>query len=412
MEFLWQEGHTAHATAAEAREETLQILDLYRDFAENVAAVPVYSGRKSASERFPGAIETFAIEALMPDGKALQVGHVARLRAEFCEGLRYQVHRCRRDDQTRLYDLVGRFVAHARRSDHDARRRPRAADSAENGADRSGSVPIVRSNDARAVEACETLAARLREAGFRVRVDARDEQPGWKYSEWDLRGVPVRIEIGPRDVDAQTGVLGAARPQQGEPGQRESVAIDRVPSVLGDLLDEIQQSLFAQAKAFLDEHTIAAHERDEFLELCKTRGGMIDIAWCERPDCEAHVKAATTATTRVLRDLDEPNLRCVGLWRAGESESLLCAILLESSRRAALAIHSASASRRRTRRASPISTRTARAVGNRRDVARADRRSIFATRWSAEVTQISANSARRPPDRRHPSVGRASSITR
>ena len=115
MEFLWQEGHTAHASATEAREETLRILELYRDFAENVAAVPVYAGRKSASERFPGAVETFSIEALMPDGKALAIGHVARSRAKFRQSLRHQIHRRRSRDQVRLHDLVGRLVANAGR---------------------------------------------------------------------------------------------------------------------------------------------------------------------------------------------------------------------------------------------------------------------------------------------------------
>ena len=138
MEFLWQEGHTAHATAAEAREETLQMLDVYRDFAENVAAVPVYRGRKSASERFPGAVETYSIEALMPDGKALQSGTSHDLGQNFAKAYDIKFVDADQRDQARVHDVVGHVVADARRIDHDARRRPRPAHSAEDGADRSG----------------------------------------------------------------------------------------------------------------------------------------------------------------------------------------------------------------------------------------------------------------------------------
>ncbi|HEY6449636.1 MAG TPA: His/Gly/Thr/Pro-type tRNA ligase C-terminal domain-containing protein, partial [Candidatus Cybelea sp.] len=136
-------------------------------------------------------------------------------------------------------------------------------------------------------------------------------QPGWKYSEWDLRGVPVRIEIGPRDVDAETAVLARRDRHKQEPGQRRSVAQAQVPEVLRELLDEIQDSLYDQAKSFLDEHTFATVDRSEFFDLCKSRAGMIDIVWCERAECEAHVKALTTATTRLVRDLEERNLTCV-----------------------------------------------------------------------------------------------------
>ena len=138
MEFLWQEGHTAHASAEEAREETLRMLEIYRDFAENVAAVPVYAGIKSESERFPGAVETYSIEALDAGRPRAAVGHVARFGTELRESVRHHVRRCRSADQTRLHDLVGNVVAHARRPHHDARRRSRPAHSAEDVAARSG----------------------------------------------------------------------------------------------------------------------------------------------------------------------------------------------------------------------------------------------------------------------------------
>jgi prolyl-tRNA synthetase len=310
MEFLWQEGHTAHATAAEAREETLKILELYRDFAENVAAVPVYHGRKSASERFPGAVETFAIEALMPDGKALQSGTSHDLGQNFAKA--YDIKFVDADGTIKhAYTtswgvswrmLGGLIMVHG--DDRGLRIPPKMAPI------EAVLIPIVRSSDARAVEECERLAERLRERGFRVRVDARDQQPGWKYSEWDVRGVPVRIEIGPRDVDAQTAVVARRDRNRDEPGQRESIALADVPDRLRELLDDIQASLYRQARTFLDEHTIFTTDRDEFLDLCRTRAGMIDIPWCERAECEARVKALTSATSRVVRSPEPSDAIC------------------------------------------------------------------------------------------------------
>ncbi len=311
MEFLWQEGHTAHASAAQAREETLKILDVYRDFAENVAALPVYFGKKSAGERFPGAAETFSIEALMPDGKALQSGTSHDLGQNFARAYDIKFVDA---DRTIKYAyttswgvswrmLGGLIMAHG--DDRGLRIPPKMAPI------EAVLIPIVRSNDRRAVEACTSLSARLSDAGFRVRVDARDEQPGWKYSEWDVRGVPVRIEIGPRDVEAQTVVMARRDRDKGEPGQRESIALDDVPTALRETLADIQRSLYAQAKAFLEAHTYVTTGRDEFFDLCRTRAGMVDIAWCERAECEANVKAATAATTRVVRPLAEIGLACV-----------------------------------------------------------------------------------------------------
>jgi len=311
MEFLWQEGHTAHASAAQAREETLKILELYRDFAENVAAVPVYAGRKSAGERFPGAVETFAIEALMPDGKALQSGTSHDLGQNFAKAYDIKfvdADRAIKHAYTTSWGvswrmLGGLIMTHG--DDRGLRIPPKMAPI------EAVLIPIVRSSDDRAIVACERLAGLLSDAGFRVRADLRDAQPGWKYSEWDIRGVPVRIEIGPRDVDAETAVLARRDRTKGDVDQRRTVALAEVPGVLRDTLEDIQRSLYREAKAFLDTHTIATTDRGEFLELCRTRAGMIDIVWCERPECEASVKAATGATTRVVRDLDVPGAACV-----------------------------------------------------------------------------------------------------
>jgi prolyl-tRNA synthetase len=310
MEFLWQEGHTAHATAEEGREETLRILELYRDFAENVAAVPVYAGRKSAGERFPGAVETFAIEALMPDGRALQSGTSHDLGQNFARA--YDITFVDADQRIKhAYTtswgvswrmLGGLIMVHG--DDRGLRIPPKMAPI------EAVFVPIVRSGDARAIEVCTAAAERLRQAGFRVRVDAREEQPGWKYSEWDVRGVPVRIEIGPRDVDAATATLARRDRDKNDPEQRRTVALESLAEVLPGLLNDIQASLYAQAKALLESHTFVVEDRAEFFRLCKDRAGMVDIAWCERAECEALVKTETSATTRVLRPLEGPSTTC------------------------------------------------------------------------------------------------------
>jgi prolyl-tRNA synthetase len=172
-------------------------------------------------------------------------------------------------------------------------------------------VPIVRSNDERAIEACRDAAETLKKAGFRVRVDTRDEQPGWKYSEWDVRGVPVRIEIGPRDVESGTAVVVRRDRPKGDKQQKQTVSVETLPRILPALLDDIQRSLFAQAKQFLQEHTLPAGDRTQFFEMCRGRQGMIDIPWCGRAECEAAVKAETGATTRVLRTLSQAAAACV-----------------------------------------------------------------------------------------------------
>jgi prolyl-tRNA synthetase len=311
MEFLWQEGHTAHANAQEAREETLRMLDVYKDFAENVAAVPVYAGVKSESERFPGAVETYSIEALMPDGKALQSATSHDLGQNFAKA--YDISFTDADQQIKhayttswgmSWRMLGAMIM-VHGDDRGLRVPPKMAPI------EAVFVPIVRSNDTRAIEVCKEEAKRLTAAGFRVRVDDRDEQPGWKYAEWDVRGVPVRIEIGPRDVDANTAVLVRRDRAKGDPDQKRSVSLDAIAGELPVLLAEIQQSLFDQAKTFLKSHTIRVTDRDEFFEKCRNRAGMIDIPWCQRPECEAYVKAETGATTRNTRPLDGGESTCV-----------------------------------------------------------------------------------------------------
>ena len=311
MEFLWQEGHTAHANAQEAREETLQMLDVYKEFAENVAAVPVYAGAKSASERFPGAVETYSIEALMPDGKALQSATSHDLGQNF----------------SKAYDITfvdtDQKIKHVYTTSWGMSWRMLGAVIMTHGDDRGLQippklapievviVPIVRGEDHAAVEKAHELAKGLRREGFRVRVDDRDQTPGWKYAEWEMRGVPLRLEIGPRDLQNGSAMLVRRDKNRGEDGQKIAVQFEQLGTVIREQLDHVHAALFGRALTFLTSHTLSVDKRDEFFDACKSRAGMIDIPWCERPECEAAVKAATSATTRNTRALQISGAACV-----------------------------------------------------------------------------------------------------
>ena len=311
MEFLWQEGHTAHATADEGREETERMLEVYRDFAENVAAVPVYAGRKSASERFPGAVDTYSIEALMPDCKALQSATSHDLGQNFSRA--YDITFSDADQQVKhAYTtswgmswrmLGGVIMVHG--DDRGLRIPPKLAPI------EAVIVPIVKGEDRAALDKAHELGKGLRAEGLRVRVDDRDRSPGWKYSDWEMRGVPLRIEIGPRDLQSGTATIVRRDKQKGEEGSKMSVAFDALAVAVREQLDAIQASLYAQAKEFLETHTFAVTQRDEFFEKCKNRAGMVDIPWCSRPECEAEIKNKTSATTRVMRELQIPGAKCV-----------------------------------------------------------------------------------------------------
>lgn len=310
MEFLWQEGHTAHASAREAREETLRILDVYRDFAENVAALPVYTGVKSESERFPGAQETYSIEALMPDGKALQSATSHDLGQNFAKAYDItftDVDSAIKHVYTTSWGMSWRMlgaVIMAHGDDRGLRLPPKLAPV------QAAIVPIVKKGDDRALAYAKPVLAALVDGGIRARLDERDQSPGWKFAQWEIRGVPVRVEIGPRDVDAGTVTLVRRDKRKGEEGASRSVPATGAVDEVRETIAAVHESLFAQAKDFLTSHTFVVTEKEEFFERCRARAGMVDIPWCKRPECEAFVKAETSATTRNLRDL-QGDARCV-----------------------------------------------------------------------------------------------------
>ena len=296
-EFLWQEGHTAHETAEEAVAEARMILlDVYRDAAENVLALPVRVGRKSEAERFPGAVETLTMEGLMRDRKALQAGTSHYLGQNFSTA--YGVKFLGRDGQEHFAEatswgvstrLVGGVIM--THGDDKGLRLPPTLAPIE-----VVIVPIYKSDDERSLvrDAVDAIVRAL--AGRRVKVDDREGfRPGYKFNEWELKGVPVRIEIGPKDIAQGHAVL-ARR----DTGAKEQVPEPGIGARVGEILGEIQAFLLQDATAFRDAHTFTPGDYDKFKQLIEDPGGFMEAGWCGRRECEDRVKADTKATIRYL----------------------------------------------------------------------------------------------------------------
>ena len=296
-EFLWPEGHTAHATAAECQEEVLRMLEVYREFVETELAIPVYAGPKSAAEKFAGAEMTYSIEALMRDGKALQAGTSHNLGQHFAkvfdityqdeQGKRQYVHQTSWGMTTRLIGAV--IMTHG--DDQGLKLPPNVAPV------QAVVVPIWRKDDERA--AVREFIDRVKAAvGQRVRlwVDDREQYtPGWKYNEHELRGVPVRLEVGPRDV-AQGSVMSVRRDTRA----KEPIAIDRIAERLPALLDQVQGDLFAAAKQFRDENTTGVRTVAELEAHFAEKRGFVALPFDGNAETEARIKETTGATLRCV----------------------------------------------------------------------------------------------------------------
>jgi len=316
-EFLWQEGHTAHATYEEAQEETLRMLNVYADFAEREAAVPVIKGRKSESEKFPGALVTYCIEAMMGDRRALQSATSHNLGQNFAKAFDIQYLDKNNELQycwTTSWGLSTRFIGAiimVHGDDKGLRLPPRLAPI------QAVIVPIYKSDEerSRVLDVARQTLKKLQAHGVRVHLDDREEYtPGWKFNEWELRGVPVRVEIGPRDVEQEQVVL-ARRDMTGKEG-KQAVPQDRLPEALSDLLNDIQQNLFKQALEFREEHTYEPKDYEEFKE--SVEQGFALAYWCGSAECEAQIQEETKATNRCIPLEQDPvpeGAKCV---RCGE----------------------------------------------------------------------------------------------
>jgi prolyl-tRNA synthetase len=294
-EFLWQEGHTAHETEAEAQDETMKILDLYKEFVETELAMPVMAGLKSESEKFAGASRTYSIEALMGDGRALQAGTSHNLGQNFAKAFEIQFQGRDKAVQhawttswgvsTRL--IGGVIMTHG--DDSGLILPPRVAPY------QVVIVPIARGNWQ------ETVLPRAREIesdlmrhGVRVMLDDRDAYtPGWKFAEWEMRGAPLRLEIGPKDIEKSQVMLARRDTREKLPTPMDGLT----PAIIA-LLETIQKNLFTRAVKFREDHTQRVATYDEFKALMEGRPGFVIAGWCGSADCEAQIKTETQATLR------------------------------------------------------------------------------------------------------------------
>ena len=296
-EFLWQEGHTAHESFEEAQDETLMILSLYKEFVENELAIPVISGKKSKREKFAGALETFAIEAMMSDGKSLQMGTSHNLGQQFSK-----VFNIRFEDRNQKLQyvwqtswgvstrLIGALVM-AHGDDSGLKFPPNIAPV------QVVIVPISAGNwKENVLPSARNIEEKLGEEGLRVKLDEREEfTPGWKFSEWEMRGVPLRVEIGPKDIEKKQVVV-----VRRDTGKKENVTQASMNRKVPEILREIQKNMFEMALKFQQENTHEVKDYEEFKAIMESKKGFIKAFWCEDQVCEEKIKEETMATIRVI----------------------------------------------------------------------------------------------------------------
>ncbi len=291
-EFLWQEGHTAHATAEEAEERTKQMLNLYADFCEEVLAMPVIRGQKTDKEKFAGAEATYTIEALMHDGKALQSGTSHNFGDGFAKAFEIQysdkenklqyVHQTSWGMTTRLIGAI--IMVHG--DDNGLVLPPRIAPT------QVIIVPVQQQKEGvldKAYELKDVLS------NFRVKVDDTDKSPGWKFSESEMRGIPIRVEIGPRDIAENQAVL-----VRRDTHEKITVSLDELGAKVERLLSDIQKDMFERARLHRDEHTYEALDMDTFVKTVEEKPGFVKAMWCGCQECEDKIKDLTGATSRCM----------------------------------------------------------------------------------------------------------------
>ncbi len=315
-EFYWQEGHTAHATADEAVEETMRMLDVYADFYRNVLAIPVIKGKKTEKEKFAGAVSTFTVEAMMHDGKALQSATSHYFGDGFAKafGIQYSdknnqlqhVHQTSWGLSTRSIGAI--IMVHG--DDSGLILPPRIAPT------QVVVIPIAAHKPGvldKATAITEDLAK-----SFRTRIDTSDKQPGWKFSEHEMKGVPLRLEIGPRDIDANQCVV-----VRRDTGEKTTLSLDQLDESIAGLLDQIHDNMLAKAEKSLNSRIYETSDWDTFKSLIADKPGFVKAMWCGDPDCELKIKEETTATSRCIVSEHETEDRvCVVCGRAAAKDVL------------------------------------------------------------------------------------------
>ncbi|MGN0342402.1 MAG: proline--tRNA ligase [Roseburia sp.] len=292
-EFLWQEGHTAHATAEEAEERTIQMLNLYAEFCEKYLAIPMIKGRKTDKEKFAGAEATYTIETLMHDGKALQSGTSHNFGDGFAKafGIQYTdkenklqyAHQTSWGVSTRLIGAI--IMVHG--DDSGLVLPPRIAPT-------QVMVVPIRQQAEGVLEQAQALKERL-EKQFRVKLDDSEKSPGWKFAEQEIRGIPARIELGPKDIEENQCVI-----VRRDTREKIVVSLDEVENKLAEVLEQEQEDMLTRAKEFLYSHITDAKNYDEFCDAVENKPGFIRAMWCGDVECELKIKEDTTATSRCM----------------------------------------------------------------------------------------------------------------
>ena len=294
-EFLWQEGHTVHATEEEAEEETLKMLNVYREFAENVLAIPVVTGQKSQKEKFAGALRTYTMEAMMQDGKALQAGTSHNLGQHFAKV--FDIQFLDRDGQLKYawqtsWGVSTRLIGAIIMVHGDERGLvlpPKVAPI------QVIIVPIALHKEG-VLDKAQEIYKQVAAAGIRVGLDDRDTQsPGWKFNEWELKGVPLRLEIGPKDIEKNQVVL-----VRRDSFEKIFVPMDNVVQAIQDLLVDVHNGVYKKALKMRESYTSIARDLDEFKAIMKEKEGFVKAMWCGERECEDNIKAETGATTRCI----------------------------------------------------------------------------------------------------------------
>lgn len=292
-EFLWQEGHTLHQTEEEAREETLRMLEVYREFMQNVLAIDVLVGQKSEKEKFAGAVDTYTMEAMMLDGKALQSGTSHYLGQNFSSA--FEIKYLDKDGQLKnpyqtswgvSTRLIGALIM-AHGDQRGLKLPPRVAPI------QVVVVPVAAHKEG-VLDKANEVAATLRAQGLRVELDDREQSPGWKFNEWEMKGVPVRLEIGPRDIE--NGQVMIARRDTHD---KFAVKIDDLAHDIPALLDDIQQNMFKQSHDFLHSHIQVCHTLDEMKQTLDDHK-FVKAMWCGDRCCEDKIKEQFSATSRCM----------------------------------------------------------------------------------------------------------------
>lgn len=307
-EFLWQEGHTIHATEEEARERTLMMLNVYKDCLEEDLAVPLVVGRKTESEKFAGAEETYTVEAMMYDGKALQSGTSHYFGSGFPDAFDIK-YADKNNELHSVYETSWGFstrtigaIIMVHGDDSGLALPPRIAPV------QTRIIPVAQHKEGVLDKADELLSA-LKTAGYRVNIDDSEKSPGWKFSEQEKLGIPTRIEIGPKDIEKNQVVV-----VRRDTREKIIVSMDEIAAKLADILETIQKDMFDKAKAFLDSHIDTAVTMEEMVEKFKKKRGFIKAMWCGDEECEGEIKYNTGGASSRCIPAEEEHLSDVCIY--------------------------------------------------------------------------------------------------